>query len=201
MMALIALSCLTAGVACGLWLFSPGASAWLTGHSQGMLWVLMFLVGLSVGMGKDVLRRVGRYRLRVLLLPAAITGASVASGFLCAPLTGLGLAESVCVTSGMGWYSLCGIMLTDLAGAKAGTVAFLANLLRELLSFVVIPWIAAHLNHYTAIAPAGATSEDTTLAVLIRCTGEEIVVLAVVNGVLCSAAVPFLIRFLYALLG
>ena len=80
MMALIALSCLTAGVACGLWLFSPGASAWLTGHSQGMLWVLMFLVGISVGMGKDVLRRVGRYRLRVLLLPAAITGASVAAG-------------------------------------------------------------------------------------------------------------------------
>ena len=118
-----------------------------------------------------------------------------------AAATGLGLAESVCVTSGMGWYSLCGIMLTDLAGAKAGTVAFLANLLRELLSFVVIPWIAARLNHYTAIAPAGATSEDTTLAVLIRCTGEEIVVLAVVNGVLCSAAVPFLIRFLYALLG
>ena len=42
--------------------------------------------------------------------------------------------------------------------------------------------------------------EDTTLALLIRCTREEVVVLAVVNGVLCSAAVPFLIRFFYGIL-
>ena len=37
MMALIALSCLTAGVACGLWLFSPGASAWLTGDRKSVV--------------------------------------------------------------------------------------------------------------------------------------------------------------------
>ena len=113
---------------------------------------------------------------------------------------GLSLAERVCVTSGMGWYSLTGVMLTGLAGARAGAVGFLANLLRELLSFLTIPWIARRLDHYTAIAPAGATSEDTTLALLIRCTREEVVVLAVVNGVLCSAAVPFLIRFFYGIL-
>ena len=110
------------------------------------------------------------------------------------------LAESVCITSGMGWYSLTGIMLTDLAGAGVGAVAFLGNLMREMLSFLVIPWIAKHMNHYTAIAPAGATSEDTTLSMLVRYTREEIVVLAVFNGVLCSAAVPLLIRFFYAAL-
>lgn len=200
-MALVALTCLGAGVACGLWLFPQEAVNFFTGHSQTVLYLLMFLVGISVGLGKDVFRKVGSYRLRVLLLPAAITIASVLAGPLCALITGRRLAESVCITGGMGWYSLCGILLTDLAGPEAGAVAFLANLLREMLSFLVIPWIAAHLNHYTAIAPAGATSEDTTLAVLIRCTGEEIVVLAVVNGVLCSAAVPFLIRFFYSLLG
>jgi len=199
-MAVIALTCLGAGVACGLWLFDPQTSAWFTGNSQTVLNLLMLLVGISVGMGKDVLRKVGAYRLRVLILPVGITAASVAAGFLCAPLPGLSMAEKVCVTSGMGWYSLTGVMLTGLAGARAGAVGFLANLLRELLSFLTIPWIAKHLNHYTAIAPAGATSEDTTLAVLIRCTREEIVVLAVVNGVLCSAAVPFLIRFFYSAL-
>lgn len=199
-MALLALACLVLGVACGLWFFDAGTSAWFTGNSQLVLWLLMFLVGISVGMGKDVLGKVGAYRLRVLIIPLGVAAASVAAGFLCAPLPGLSLAEKVCTTSGMGWYSLTGVMLTGLAGARAGAVGFLANLLRELLSFVVIPWIAAHLNHYTAIAPAGATSEDTTLAILIRCTREDVVVLAVVNGVLCSAAVPFLIRFFYAVL-
>lgn len=199
-MALLALSCLGLGVVCGLWVLSPEASAWLTGHSEWVLCLLMFLVGISVGMGKDVAQKVRAYRLRVLLLPLGIIAASVAAGFLCFPLPGLSLAEKVCITSGMGWYSLTGVMLTGLTGARAGAVGFLANLLRELLAFLTIPWIARHLDHRTAIAPAGATSEDTTLAILIRCTREEIVVLAVMNGVLCSAAVPFLIRFFYSVL-
>lgn len=200
-MALLALICLAAGVLCGLFFFDGATSAWFTGHSQLVLYFLMFLVGISVGMSREVLQKVRAYRFRVLLLPLGITAASVAAGFLCGLLPGLSLAETVCVTSGMGWYSLTGVMLTGMAGAKAGAIGFLANLLRELLSFLTIPWLAAHLNHYTAIAPAGATSEDTTLAILIRCTSEETVVLAVVNGVLCSAAAPFLIRFFYSVLG
>ena len=43
------------------------------------------------------------------------------------------------------------------------------------------------------IAAAGATSEDTTLPMLVRYTSEETVVFAVLNGILCSALVPVLI--------
>ncbi|MFQ9511210.1 MAG: LysO family transporter, partial [Lachnospiraceae bacterium] len=59
------------------------------------------------------------------------------------------------------------------------------------------PWIAKYLNNYSCIAMAGATSEDTTLPMLIRYTDEETVVLAVFNGVICSACVPFLIELCY----
>ncbi|MCI8653019.1 MAG: lysine exporter LysO family protein [Angelakisella sp.] len=199
-MVLLALGCLLGGVLCGLFFFSPGVSAFFTGNSELFLWGLMFLVGISVGLSKGVFAKVKSYGLRVLILPLSITAASAAAGLLCAPLTGLSLGEGVSIASGMGWYSLTGILLTDIAGAEVGAIGFLGNLLREMFSFLVIPWIASHLNHYTAIAPAGATSEDTTLAVLIRCTREEIVVLAVFNGVLCSAAVPVLIRFFSAIL-
>ena len=199
-MVFLALGCLVLGVACGLWWFDPEVTAFFTGNSERMLWILMFLVGISVGLSKSVFRKGKEYHLRVLIIPLGIIAASVAAGFLCAPVTGMPLAESVCITSGMGWYSLTGIMLTDLAGAGVGAVAFLGNLMREMLSFLLIPWIAKHLNHYTAIAPAGATSEDTTLSMLVRYTREEIVVLAVFNGVLCSAAVPLLIRFFYTVL-
>ena len=85
-------------------------------------------------------------------------------------------------------------MMTDIAGAQVGSITFLANLLRELVSFFSIPWIAKHLNYPTCIAPAGATSEDTTLPMLIRCTNGETVVLSVLNGVICSALVPVLIE-------
>ena len=50
---------------------------------------------------------------------------------------------------------------------------------------------------FTAIAPAGATSEDSTLPVLIKYTNEEVTVIAVVNGVICSLVVPIILNLLY----
>ena len=65
------------------------------------------------------------------------------------------------------------------------------------VSYTHLPVLARRLNFYTAIAPAAATSEDTTLPMLVRYTSEEVVVMAVFNGVICSALVPVLIRFVY----
>ena len=48
------------------------------------------------------------------------------------------------------------------------------------------------------IAAAGATSEDTTLPMLIRYTNEETVVFAVLNGIICSTFVPVLISLCYS---
>lgn len=50
------------------------------------------------------------------------------------------------------------------------------------------------------VAPAGATSEDTTLPMLVRCTNGETVVLSVLNGVICSALVPVLIEAFHQLM-
>ena len=74
-----------------------------------------------------------------------------------------------------------------------GGIAFLANLMREIASFFCIPWIARHLNGYACIAAAAATSEDTTLPMMIRYTDERCVVYSLINGVICSALVPVLI--------
>ena len=71
--------------------------------------------------------------------------------------------------------------------------------MREMLSFFSIPWISRHLNYYSCIAPAGATSEDTTLSMMVRYTSEEVVVMSVFNGIICSAVVPVLIRLCYSL--
>ena len=124
---------------------------------------------------------------------------SLAGGLAASALCGMNPAVGCAVASGLGWYSLSGVVLTDLVNAQVGSITFLSNLLRELVSFFSIPWIARHLNFLTCIAPAGATSEDTTLPMLIKCTNEETVVLAVVNGVVCSALVPVLISLLQPL--
>ena len=119
--------------------------------------------------------------------------APLAGGVLCGLLVGCPPRLAAAVAGGLGWYSLAGVTITNLAGAELGSIAFLSNLMREIGSFFAIPLIARHLNSYTCIAPAAATSEDTTLPMLVRYTSEETVVFAVLNGILCSALVPVLI--------
>lgn len=199
MMVALAVIALVGGVACGLLGWDQGIIALLTDNSDYILYVLMFLMGISVGLNKGLVRRIRAYNVRIFLIPVGIVIGSLVGGAVCAPILGMPLRETMVVASGLGWYSLSGVMLTELGGATLGSIAFLSNLMREILSFFCIPWVAKHLNYFCCIAPAGATSEDTTLPMMIRYTDEETVVLSVFNGVLCSAVVPFLLRIFWQL--
>ncbi len=192
-MILIAVGSLAFGLIYGISPLDLAVVSLFVEHSDYVLYALMFFVGISVGMSKGLIGKIREYGIRLLLVPAGIIVGSFAAGLVCAPLCGLSLGEGAAIASGMGWYSLVGVVLADLAGAQVGSIAFLSNLLRELVSFLIIPWIARNLNYPTCLAPAGATSEDTTLPMIIRCTNEETVVLGVINGIVCSAAAPVLV--------
>ncbi|MBS4961147.1 MAG: lysine exporter LysO family protein [Clostridiales bacterium] len=166
-------------------------------HSNLILYFLMFSVGISIGLQDGILKKLKEYHIRVFIIPLGITAASILGGFLCSFITRIPLWYSTAVTSGMGWYSLAGAMIGERAGADMGSIAFLSNLMREIFSFFLIPVIASKLNYLTCIAPAGATSEDTTLPMMLKYTNEETVVLSVLNGMICSFFVPILLSFCF----
>ena len=185
-MVYLAIIALLGGIACGMTGLDENVIvSWITSNKDMILYLLMFLVGISIGFNQGI------------VIPLGIVVGSILGGIAGGLLTGMPLGESTAIASGLGWYSLSGVTIGNLAGAQAGSIAFLSNLLREIFSFFSIPWISKKLNYYTCIAPAGATSEDTTLPMMIRYTNEETVVLSVFNGVICSALVPFLISFCY----
>lgn len=192
-MLFLALGSLVLGVLCGTVPAAARFLAPLAGHSDWVLLLLMFSVGISVGLHRGIWAKVRQYHVRLLVIPAGIVAGSLAGGVLCGLLVGCPPRLAAAVAGGLGWYSLAGVTITNLAGAELGSIAFLSNLMREIGSFFAIPLIARHLNSYTCIAPAAATSEDTTLPMLVRYTSEETVVFAVLNGILCSALVPVLI--------
>ena len=169
----------------------------LSQNTDVILYTLMFSVGISIGMHNGILKKIRQYHLKILITPLGITVGSVIGGLICAVILGISPAEGAAVASGMGWYSLAGVTISRLGGAELGSIAFMSNLMREFFSFFLIPIIASRLNNYTCIAPAAATSEDTTLPVLLKYTNEETVVLAVLNGILCSFFVPILITFFF----
>ena len=167
-------------------------------YSKFILYLLMLSVGVSVGGNKLIFKKLKEYNLKIILIPSGIIIGSIVGGVICALVLGNTLSEGMSIASGMGWYSLSGVMLSELINPEIGSIAFLSNILREILSFVSIPFIVKHLNVYCAIAPAGATSEDTTLPILLKHCGEDIAVIAVLNGLICSSFVPILINIFAA---
>ena len=196
-MVFMALGALILGIGCGAvrilaYLLSP-----LSTHAEWLLYFLMFSVGISVGLHRGIAAGIRQYHVKILLIPVGIIAGSLAGGALCGLLMDYPVNQAISIAGGLGWYSLAGVSISNLAGAEAGSIAFLSNLMREIGAFFMIPYISRHFNVSTCIAPAAATSEDTTLPMLVRYTNEETVVLSVFNGIICSAAVPVLISLCY----
>ena len=158
-----------------------------------ILYLLMFSVGISIGMQRGIFSKIKEYHIKIFIIPIGTILGSLLGGVICALLLKMPIGYGTAITSGLGWYSLAGVTIGNLVSAEMGSIAFMSNLMREMFSFLIIPFLAVHLNYYTCIASAGATSEDTTLPLMLKYTNEETVVLSVFHGVICSLMVPVLI--------
>jgi uncharacterized membrane protein YbjE (DUF340 family) len=104
----------------------------------------------------------------------------------------LSLFETAAIGAGLGWYSLSAIELSK-HSAELGTIAFLANVSREVIAFIAIPIIAKKIGDIETIAAAGATSMDTALPVITKATKSNISILSFFSGVILSLLVPILV--------
>lgn len=109
-----------------------------------------------------------------------------------ARLLDMPLHTGLAMTSSYGWYSLSGILMTQAFGPVIGSSAFLNDLLRELISIMLIPLM---IRRYaaTTVGICGATSMDFTLPILQRAGGTSIVPAAVVSGFITSLMGPIMI--------
>ena len=199
-MVYIALCSLILGIICGQFILGDTYHIILSDIADYVLYVLMFSVGISLGLNEQILDKIKNYNISILLIPLGVIIGSIFGGFICSLILDIDLASGLSIGSAMGWYSLSGVMLESLANSQIGTISFLSSLMREFIAFMLIPILVKYLNPYTAIAAAGATSEDTTLPMLIKYTGEEFIIISVINGALCSLAVPILINFFFTIL-
>ena len=118
----VAVGALALGAAYGLSGVSLAPVDLVADHSEAVLYALMFFVGISVGGSRGLLGKLRQYHVRVLIIPAGIVAGSVLGGLVCAPLAGMSLPTGAAVASGLGWYSLAGVMMTDIAGAQVGII-------------------------------------------------------------------------------
>lgn len=161
--------------------------------------LLILSVGIDLGFNKEVFYNIKKLGFRIILVPISIIVGSLVGGVFAGLIYKMPLNQSLSIAAGFGWYSLSGIIITNLGSVEAGTIAFLSNVFRELLAVLTIPIIARRLNYITAIAPAGATSMDTTLPLISESTDSKTVVVSFINGALLSSIVPILVPLLYGI--
>lgn len=184
---------LLCGIGAGTLLGNGADAAVMEKMSSLLLLLLLFSVGIDMGLNKQVFDQIKKQGFKILLIPVGVAIGSLLGGSVVSLFFPQSLKECLAISSGMGWYSLSGILLTKAGNATGGTISFLANVMRELLTFVSVPFIAKHINYYCAIAPGGATAMDTTLAIISRNTNATVAVMAFVSGVCLTMIVPILV--------
>ena len=193
-----------------LLLFALGVILALWGHipdvllkddiSKWILYGLLFFVGVQIGSGKNMFTAVKRFGFKIALVPVATTVGTFAG----AALTSLllperSLIDCLSVGAGFAYYSLSSILISEFRGAELGTVALLANIMREFIVLVFTPWLVKYFGKLSPICAGGATTMDTTLPMITKYSGPEYVVVALFHGMVIDFSVPLWVSFFLTL--
>lgn len=161
---------------------------------------LMFSVGLSIGNDPQTLKNFRALNPRLVFLPVAtILGTLAAAALVSLLLPHRSMADCMAVGSGMGYYSLSSIFITEYKGPELGTVALLSNIFREIMTLLGAPLLVRWFGNLAPISSGGATTMDTTLPIITRCSGQQFVIVSIFHGFVTDFSVPFLVTFFCSL--
>ncbi len=154
---------------------------------------LMFSVGFSLGHQPETIKQFRHIPARTLLLPFTTMVGTFVGAILIGFFFTHTLTETLAVSSGFGYYSLSGILITQYKGAELGTIALLANIFREIITLVFAPQMVRYFGRLAPIAAGGATTMDTTFPIIVQTSGKEFAIVSVYSGFVLDFSVPFLV--------
>ncbi len=161
--------------------------------------LLLFVMGFSFGLDKEAITKLKRTGTKILIFPFLVALGSILGGLFGGLILRLDIVASMAVSAGYGWYTLAGPLVGQLFGAEFGALGFAANFLRELFTIVSIS-LMLKLDRYAPVASGGATTMDTTLPVIVRYCGSDMLITAVSNGFILTLIAPFTIIALASLI-
>lgn len=186
---LIQLTCVVIGFVIGRLL--PLDSFPIDTIIKGLLMTLILLVGISLSHAGMTLTQVLLNK-RGVQMSVIFCGSVAIGGMLFSfIMPEVSVWQGLALSSGYGWYSLSGIVMTDAYGAVWGSVALLNDLLREFCTLLFVPLIMRQFPS-AAVGLGGATSMDFTLPVIQSAGGIEVVPLAMSYSFIINLLAPVL---------
>lgn len=184
-----------AGLLAGRLLLPP--LPWTESVATWALMLLLFLIGIQLKNAGLSLRRLLMNHQGVGIALTVVVS-SLLAGLLLMPFIPLPWHDVLALCSGFGWYSLTGIVIGDALGPAWGGVAFLNDVLREIIALSLIPVVIGS-RPAMAIGYGGATAMDFTLPVIRSSGGLVCVPVAIASGFLLSLLSPVLMALLLSL--
>lgn len=164
------------------------------------LCVLLFFVGMDLGRQKDFFQNIKELGYKMIFVPFGVIIGGVLGGIIGGMVLHIPLGEAAAVSSGLGWYTLSSIMLADYSN-ELSVLAFLVNVLREVIALIAIPFVAKHIGFIESVSMCGATAMDTSLPVLSKFTDSNTTVISFVTGVISTISVPVILPIILNILG
>ncbi len=183
-----------AGFLCGY--FLPLFDWFREEYTTYLLYALLFLIGVQMVRNKVDFKQAMLHP-ETFLIPAGTIIGSLVGGVLTAGFFHLEPGKALSLAAGFGWYSLSGVLITEMGDPVLGAAGFLINVTREAIALLMIPFLARIKLPQVAIGVGGATSMDVTLPLIERSCGTSYVPVAILNGAVLSMLVPFLVPFFF----
>lgn len=169
---------------------------WLSNVSYITLCALIFLVGFMIGNDVEIFQKFRSLNRLYMLLPLmTIVGTLAGCAITTTLLPHRSMSDCLAVGSGMGYYSLSSVLITQSKGAELGTIALLANIVREVITLLGAPLMVKWFGKLAPISVGGATTMDTTLPILTNACGKDFVIVSIFHGFIVDFSVPFLVTF------
>lgn len=165
-------------------------------NSWWLLLAFMLLIGLDLAY--TPLNR-SWLNWKILLVPLACIVGSIFGAYISyLLLEQLTFQDALLFSQGYGFYSMSGIVISELKGAELGSIALINDLFREIFAILLMYCVGWRYPR-AAIASAGATAMDVTLPMVKQACGHDFIPHAMVSGFLLSILAPIAVSVLAAI--
>ncbi len=161
-----------------------------------LLLIFMFLIGLDLAYSP--LDR-SWLNWKIMLVPiGCIIGSLAGALFTATIIKDISLKDLIMLSQGYGFYSMTGIVVTELKNAELGSIALMNDLFREIIAILLMYSIGWRYPR-SAISSAAATAMDVTLPMVKQACGNEFIPHAIVSGFVLSVLAPIVVSILAAI--
>lgn len=156
------------------------------------LCMLLITIGMDVGTEGTIGQNFKIAGWRIFVFPFASIASMMIGSVFASLVLPMGVQDSLCVGSGLAWYSLAPVMLAEYS-TRISAISFMHNVFREILGMLLVPLVAKRIGYIESYSMPGSPCMDVCLPVIEKSTSGDVAVYSFICGAILSAAVPILI--------